>query len=309
MQLRTSVRAGEAKLGEVIQCSERITSTPKYVLLGIQEDIGPQANLGNSGAKNAWIPTLNRLLNVQSNRFLKGDELFVLGAVSAENEFETIEKARIHVEELDDFVVEILSPWIAKGCIPIVVGGGHNNAFPLIKASSLVLRKPISVINCDPHADFRPREGRHSGNPFSFAWEENWLNNYSIIGLHQSYNSENMLSELERKGIDFSFFDDFLMFPEKFEATVESAFQKHKHFPVGIELDLDAITDFPSSAITPSGISVNQARFYIQKLATLPQVCYLHLPEAAPTTSSEEAKVGKLIAYLICDFIKNNSIH
>jgi formiminoglutamase len=306
MQQRTSVRVGETKLGEVVQCLERSHLTPKYVLLGIQEDIGPQANFGNSGAKNTWNPTLNRILNVQSNRFFQGDELYILGSIISEVKFETIENARIQVRELDDFVVEILLPWIKKGCIPIVIGGGHNNAFPLIKASSLVLQHPISVINCDPHADFRALEGRHSGNSFSYAWKENWLNDYTIIGLHQSYNSEEMLTELEQKGVCFSFFDDFLSHPEKFDHEIEKAHLKHINNPVGIELDLDAIIDFPSSAITPSGISVNQARFYIQKMASLPLVCYLHLPEAAPTSSIEEAKVGKLISYLICDFIKNN---
>lgn len=34
----------------------------------------------------------------------------------------------------------------------------------------------------------RPMNGRHSGNGFLFAFEENYLDKYVVFGLHESYN-------------------------------------------------------------------------------------------------------------------------
>ena len=61
--------------------------------------------------------------------------------------------------------------------IPIIVGGGHNNAYGIIKGSALALNKKINVLNIDAHADFRPLEGRHSGNGFSYAFHEGFIKN------------------------------------------------------------------------------------------------------------------------------------
>jgi hypothetical protein len=77
--------------------------------------------------------------------------------------------------------------------------------------------------------------------------------------------------------------------------------------PIGVELDLDAIALMPSSAFTPSGFTVNDARKYIHTIAKRRNISYLHLSEGAPTTSAEMKIVGKSIAYLVSDFIKQNT--
>lgn len=58
---------------------------------------------------------------------------------------------------------------------PIAIGGGHNNAYPMLKGYSLAKKEKINAINCDPHADFRALEGRHSGNGFSYAVNDGYL--------------------------------------------------------------------------------------------------------------------------------------
>ena len=73
----------------------------------------------------------------------------------------------------------------------------------------------------------------------------------------------------------------------------------------GVELDCDAIQDFPSSAQTPSGISTNDARLYLTIAGSSKNAVYLHLPEAAPALVKGSApQVGKLLAYLVSDFVK-----
>jgi formiminoglutamase len=76
----------------------------------------------------------------------------------------------------------------------------------------------------------------------------------------------------------------------------------------GVELDCDGIQHFPSSAITSSGFSPNQARMYAYKSGTYHNALYFHLTEAAPALAGEEAsKWGKFMAYLVSDFIKGKT--
>ena len=75
---------------------------------------------------------------------------------------------------------------------------------------------------------------------------------------------------------------------------------------IGLEIDLDAIQNIPSSAKTSSGISTIQARQYVHWEATHSDVKFFHLAEAAPILShiKTDLKTGKLIAYLVSDYIK-----
>ena len=303
----TSKRIGETKIGEKIELASTIKNA-KYVLIGIEENFGPQANGGFSGAENAFNAFLKRFLNMQSNRFLTGNELALIGSIQQTSTFTTIETAKNAISELDSLVEAVLKPYIQKGLIPIVIGGGHNNAYPIIKTISEVTNKAIDVINLDPHADCRALEGRHSGNSFSYAKENGYLNHYSVLGLHKNYNSTYILDYLEKNNFYFTFFDDYIMNSAQFEMDLTKVFLSiSKDCKFGIELDLDAIAFTPSSAFTPSGFNSLDARKYIKTLSKDSNCCYLHLPEAAPNNETEEKITGKLTAYLVADFIQENA--
>jgi len=300
----TTKRVGETKIGELIHLSDNLEQC-KFAIIGINEDIGPQANGGLPGSISAFKSFIQRFLNVQSNEFLNGKEICVLGEVFVNEPFTTLEKARIAVEEIDDFVFKLVQPIVEKGIIPIVIGGGHNNAYPLIKSCYTSLNNAIDVVNLDPHADCRPLEGRHSGNSFSYAKEHHFLNHYSVIGLHESYNSAYIYNYLRKHNFIYTLFEDHLLDPLLTQKTIAKILEnkEEKRF-IGIELDLDAIAMMPSSAFTPSGFSIENARIYIQLLAQNQNICYLHLPEGAPSNQIEEKIVGKTLVYLVLDFIK-----
>jgi formiminoglutamase len=302
-----SVREGEEKLGQKVS----VNSTPidlngKFVIIGVAEDIGPRANLGFAGAEAGFNAFITRFLNVQSNRFLNGSEIIVYGVVRSSETFsisDDLVELRNTVEHLDLLLEEVLQVVFSSGGIPIVIGGGHNNAYPIIKAYSHVNQKKIDVLNIDPHADFRKLEGRHSGNSFSYAMQEGALGKYTVLGLHQSYNSESMLQDLEKQGVDFSFFEDYIDDKEDFYRDLSKFDGKQ----FGLEIDMDTIKQMPSSAYTPSGFSVEEMRRAIRFLSSSSDVVYLHLPEAAPQNEREATFVGKVITYLVTDFIKKYS--
>lgn len=302
-----SKREGETKLGEKIDFNFNSPAC-KYVILGISEDIGPQANLGLKGSENAFQAFISRFVNVQSNRFLDGHEICILGEISQTTPFIEKYEARKRIEILDEFVQTIIQPIISSGKTPIIIGGGHNNAFPLIEACFKATNKSIDVINLDPHADCRALEGRHSGNPFSYANNKGYLNKYSVFGLHQQYNSEEIYNYLDQNNFHYTFFEDYLDQKRNLKEDVQMlSLNKEKDRSLGIELDLDSISMMPSSAFTPSGFSVEQARIYIREIANQNNILYFHLPEGAPQSDLEMKIVGKTLVYLVIDFIKINA--
>jgi formiminoglutamase len=83
------------------------------------------------------------------------------------------------VNKVDDEVEQLAKMITEAKKIPIVIGGGHNNTYPLIKGTAKGWHKagviPLAQINCinlDAHSDYRPMEGRHSGNAFRYAEED-----------------------------------------------------------------------------------------------------------------------------------------
>ncbi|CAH8283139.1 formiminoglutamase [Mariniflexile fucanivorans] len=317
-------RQGESKFGEHIQILTSISNIydqllnldVTHVIIGLPEDVGVYANFGKTGTSKAWDATLNVLLNIQSNEFTKANKVLILGHLDFSEEQlkvseldsskkKSISKARKIVSEIDKHVTYIVQQIVSAGKKPIIIGGGHNNAYGNIKGTSLALKKTINVINFDVHSDFRAEEGRHSGNGFSYAYAEGFLNNYFIFGLQRNFTPDTLFKSLKKfKLIKYNIFEDIAVGKElKFKEELERASNHVTNKNFGIELDCDAIENIPSSAMTPSGFSVNKARSYVSYFGKYENARYLHICEAAPTKKTE-TQVGKLITYLITDFIE-----
>ncbi len=339
----TRKREHEIKLGERVQALPWGTSAEfqsalkaskcKYVLLGLPEDIGVRANLGRGGAYSAWQPVLTTLLNIQSNQFLSGEELLVLGHVDFSNEMEQVKKFDFHNEKelkqsreivhvIDEFVAPIIATIVSCGKEPIIIGGGHNNAYPNIKGAASGLKQSgkintakINCINCDAHTDLRPIEGRHSGNGFTYALANGYLHKYSVLPLHEIFNAGSIIQELNShpKSIHCTFFESIFIREEiSFNEALNDAINFVNDNYTGLEMDIDTIQNIPSSAKTSSGLSTLHARQFIHTVAYTCKVAYLHIAEAAPVLShiKTDLKTGKLVAYLVSDYIKaRNKYH
>lgn len=319
-------RKGEIKLGESVHyCkasdwqNELKKSSAHFVLLGIPEDIGVRANLGRGGAHTAYKPALESFFNQQTNHFLNGSSVFVLGNIFVSDLMEqsmslnpktdkNIESLRRMVDQIDERVIKVIGFIVSLKKIPIIIGGGHNNSYGNIAGCSTALKKQINVINCDPHCDLRELDGRHSGNGFSYALKHGYLNKYAVFGLHEQYNNQFSLNQFtQNKNLHFVSFEDiFIKENCEFKIALIRCINFVKEQSCGIEIDLDAITNVPSSAKTSSGISQLQARQFIYHCASRLKPLYLHIAEGAPVLSHIKAdnKTGKLISYLVTDFIK-----
>jgi len=332
------IRRFETKLGERLRVADLTEGLEKclagtkarYVLFGIPEDLGARGNFGIGGADTLWIPFLQSFLNIQSNDFFDGGEILLLGHFdfgdlqylidrSAKGEEEKIEAYRHSLHTVDD-EVEHLSKLITQaGKIPLVIGGGHNNSYPLIKGSAKGWHKagtiPLAQINCinmDAHADYRPLEGRHSGNAFRYAEEDGYLQKYCVIGLHENYLPQNVWIDIVNNPfIDCITFEDIFVHEKRtFLQSVAHATGFTEDTLTGIDIDIDSIQNTLSSAMTPVGFLPIHARQYVSFAAADTKPAYLHICEGATRLSDgrTDGNSGKLVAYLVSDFVKGHAI-
>lgn len=330
----TKIRKFETKLGERIRCIspgsniEEALNQPsiKYVLFGIPEDIGVKANNGMGGADSAWHPFLKSFLNIQSNDFLDGNEVLLLGQFdfseianlidqNADNYDEKLAAYRRAVSIIDDAVEQLMHVITQNKKMPIVIGGGHNNAYPCVKGAAkgwykagILELAQINALNLDAHADYRPLEGRHSGNAFRYAEEDGYLEKYCVLGLHENYIQQNVWMDMVNNPfIDCITYEDIFLHEKRtFMQAIAHGCNFTSDTLVGIELDVDCIEHTLSSATSPVGITANHARQYIHFATADSRPAYLHICEGATHLSDGRTDVstGKLISYLVSDFLK-----
>jgi len=329
----TRLRRFETKAGEQVQVSTgpdlaaRLqSSVANYVLLGIPENIGVKANAGIGGTSSAWLSFLRAFLNIQSNDFFNGASVLLLGHFdfsdmerlideNAGSEDEKIEAYRHAVNAIDEEVEKIIKAIVAAGKFPVVIGGGHNNAYPIIKgaAKGLLQAQKIGLpqLNCislDAHTDYRPEEGRHSGNAFRYAESDGFLQKYCVIGIHENYLPQNVWVDfVNNPFFDCLTYEDIFIHEKRtFTQAIAHALDFTGDAFTGIELDLDSIENVLSSAMTPSGITPLQARQYVSLCAASNNMAYLHLCEGATELhdGKKNETTGKLLSYLVTDFIK-----
>ncbi len=276
----------------------------KYVLLGICEDIGPRANLGNGGASDGWHAFIKRFLNQSNNQFLANEKVLLLGevgvaditAAAADLDIqnpEQLNQLRDYCGQLDTRVEHVLNFIFSAGLEPIIIGGGHNNCLGIIRALSKHKKQPVNAINFDPHADFRDCEGRHSGNGFRYAYNEQHLHNYHVIGLHELKNNQAIIDALAEAKFGYDSYQALQVRREKsLTQACQQALDKLSHAPLGVEVDLDSISLMPVSAYTNCGFSVSDAEHFVYLAATQANSQYLHLCEAAPNQHPSGLNAG-----------------
>jgi formiminoglutamase len=329
----TKTRRFETKLGERIQViSDPVhfeealkQSKAKFVIFGIPEDIGVKANHGEGGPDSAWLPFLKTFLNFQSNDFLEGSDILLLGRFDF-SEIESLIESNAHdfeekvdayrhaVQQIDEVVEPLVKLITVNNKIPIAISGGHNNAYPLIKGAAKGLLKsgeiPLASINCinlDTSADFRPLEGRHSGNAFSYAEEDGFLQKYCIIGIHENYLTQNIwMDVVNNPFIDFITYEDiFLHERRNFLEAIAHATTFTEDSYTGIEIDLDSLHIPANGATIVAGVQPIHARQFISYASADTKTAYLHIAEGLSRFGGEDCEAtGILIACLVSDFLK-----
>jgi len=327
-------RPGETKVGATIgtlegpvlpsRFDELFQAGFRYVLLGVPEDIGPRANYGHAGSHLGWESFLRVFLSMPVTEFFPQEQLVLLGEVlvddlmrEAAGEDLLPEKLRMLCSQLDTRIEQVVTPIVKAGLVPIVIGGGHNNAYPLLRslfqgADSAIIDRGVACVNCDPHSDFRRLEGRHSGNGFRYAYEDGFLKYYHVFGLREQANAVEVMRSLSDAGFSYSSWESLVV---RRECTFQEALSRlistvPSELTLGLEVDLDAIRGMPSSAEAPYGFSVEEVATFVHRCAKELNVSYLHLAEGAPPLNADKGRrcVGKALSLLVKTFVKAREV-
>ena len=278
----------------------------RFVLLGVCEDIGPRANLGKGGAQHAWPAFLQHFLNQPHNHAIAMQKVLLLGEVNLDDLMEQahpldnqnphdLDQLRQLCAEVDVRVEAILSMIFKAGLEPIIIGGGHNNCLGIIRSLAKYKNSAINAINLDPHADFRECEGRHSGNGFHYAYQEQHLNSYHVIGLHELKNNQQIFNAMQSAKFSFTSYQAINVRREiSLTEATNNALNAFDNAPLGIEVDLDSLTNMPASAFNYCGFDVSDGEHYVYLAASHHHSAYLHLCEAAPSQHPHSLAAGKL---------------
>lgn len=307
---RTSIRAGEQRLGQVLQTisqrqwDEDAALPYKFVIVGVEEDFGVRGNHGRGGADHSFSAFLAHFCNLQVNRFFPHQSVALLGSIVATQKVpdDQLDTLRAATAANDKTVIQVVRRIAEKGAIPIVIGGGHNNSYGCLTGISQAQGQAINCLNIDAHTDLRNMEGRHSGNGFTYALEEGALSRYFMLGIQENYTPEHIWERIERnENIDLASFEDLKSGEEQWD-DVYVRIAELLGPAYGLELDVDAIANFPSSAQSLSGFTFDEVREIMYALDTLP--LYFHLCEGRTTSEEEAAIVGRGLSLLVADFIK-----
>ncbi len=308
--LRTNVRAGEQRLGETLQIIDEGTFNgteafdQRFIIVGVEEDFGVRANHGRGGADQAFQAFLSHFCNLQNNRFFPAQEVAVLGAVVPTQSVDDgdIEGLRSATSAADGLISTIVERIISGGAVPIIIGGGHNNSYGCLTGAAKAHGAAVNCLNMDAHTDLRNLEGRHSGNGFSYAKSEGVLGAYFMWGLQENYTPEYIWQFMEdHDEIEYLSYEDGLAGEESMEETLVRI-EELLGSNYAIELDVDVIAEFPSSAQSISGFSLEQVRKMIYRPDTNPT--YFQLCEGRIASADDAARAGRGLALLVADFIK-----
>jgi formimidoylglutamase len=251
----------DPRMGEIVLRGEKnYTEEVKIGIVGVPTDEGVKRNGGRVGAKDG--PDAIRTEFYKRTSFVIGKEkspaivpVFDFGDI-------TIGKT---LEETHDRLSEVVHSLVSADIVPIVLGGGHDIAYPNFAGFSKGKRS-VGVINIDTHLDYRkPIPKRNSGTSFRQMLDQHQspLNAMNLveIGIQSFANSADHYSELiERGATVFSLRD---VRAEGMTKTLELAYELavSSADSLYISFDLDAVhsTDAPGvSAPLPTGLTAEE---------------------------------------------------
>ena len=177
---------------------------PTVCLIGYASDLGVRANLGRPGAADGPARLRARMASFPA---IDGVTIIDCGdIVAGATVLETQEALAAAVERI-----------VRAGALPVVLGGGHDQAFGHFLGVARATGAAPACINFDAHLDLRPvpEGGPNSGTPFTQAWE--WCKarqapfRYLALGVQRAGNTSLLFARAEHAGATLVDADGFAL--------------------------------------------------------------------------------------------------
>lgn len=202
----------DLRLGDLLTTASALRADTQcaVAVIGVPQHIGVVRNGGRAGAAEAPRAIRNALFRMATSAILDvmlDHRLVVIDMGDIEVEGRTL-------EEIHDQQCHVVHACMTSGMVPLVLGGGHDVAWPTINALNTT-GASYGVINIDAHADVRPlKEGglAHSGSPFRQMLEapssKLLEGSFTEFGLQSIAVSSSHLQYLSNKGMHYDMLDD-----------------------------------------------------------------------------------------------------
>jgi len=164
---------------------------PTICFIGYASDLGVRANLGRAGCADGPARLRMRMASlpmVEGMTFIDFGDI-VAGATV----LETQEALAVAIEKI-----------VRAGAMPVILGGGHDQAFGHFLGVARAIGSAPACINFDAHLDLRPipADGPNSGTAFTQVWD--WCKassapfRYIALGVQRLANTSFLFTRAEQ---------------------------------------------------------------------------------------------------------------
>jgi formiminoglutamase len=250
--------ASDPRMGDQVLRGEKNFSDEITVgIVGVPVDDGVKRNGGRVGAKTG--PDAIR------TEFYKRTP-FVIGKEKSPSSVPVFDFGNVKVgktlEETHETLAEVVRTLVNAGIVPIVLGGGHDIAYPNFVGFSEG-KKNVGVINIDTHLDYqKPIPKRNSGTSFRQMLDQHMspLNAMNLveIGIQSFANASDHYSELIERGATIFSLRDVRVdgISKVLELAYELATSSTDSLYMSFDLDAVHSADAPGvSAPLPTGLT------------------------------------------------------
>ncbi|CUU02634.1 formiminoglutamase [Candidatus Kryptobacter tengchongensis] len=204
--------SNDPRMGDLVLKDRENFSNVDVAIIGVPQDEGVKRNMGRTGASKAPDQVRKYFYRLTPFNFKFKNQItklriFDLGNLRVDGS----------LEQIHERLAFVVGELVKAGILPIVIGGGHDIAFPDYCGFAGNFGKgKRAVINIDTHLDVRELQPRNSGTPFRQILESEFkpdkmfeigIQNYANSIYHFEYALKNgvkifTLDEIREKGID-----------------------------------------------------------------------------------------------------------
>ncbi len=296
----TDVRMGEI----VIHEKKNYPSQIDIGIIGVPDDEGVRRNLGRVGAKQAPTAIRTALYKYTPFSFFTKKLISQLSIV----DFGDVKIGKT-LENTHNNLQNIVEELLSKNIFPIILGGGHDIAYPNFSALSQTSNK-IGIINIDSHLDFRkPNPQRNSGTSFHEILKNHSQKispkNFVELGIQSFVNSSQHIKELQKTGATIIPFSTIQK--NGIETSIKKAYtiatKNANNLYVSFDIDSVKNSDAPGvSASLPTGLTAEEiltTAFFVGKKR---KTKLIDIVEMNPNHDIDN-KTAKLSASIIMYFL------
>ena len=267
---------------------------PTLCFIGYASHEGVRENLGRLGAEDGPKKLRERMASFP---IVEGVSLVDCGDIRpAASVLETQEALAAAVERV-----------VRAGAMPVVLGGGHDQAYGLFLGIARAAGTAPACVNFDAHLDLRPipARGPNSGTPFSQAWE--WCRErrqqfrYAALGVQRLGNTAQLFTRAEQAGATLVDVDGFAL--DTIEIVMDAVNDAVDEAEISLSIDLDvfAAAFAPGvSAPTAMGLAPDAAfRRVLRGLIASERVRGIEIAELCPALDLDDrtARLGAALVF------------